>query len=365
MPDNITRLLQEDHPVDGNYRQPEPLESAPSYDSPLHQNDAAFVAQQQATPTANLTTEAPPAYAAATAPPAEPDELPDYEGATSSSTAALHVFEFRQHNRKHVTISEIPAPGSTDPGVVYTLRARSGPSLFSKKPEFTLLRERSGAGRNASVASTRSARSTRSQNAGADAEAGEVLATLGFDEKGPLPYMPRAWVALAGDRDAARDPATVRVEAPNFSDWRPSPPAAAALFPRGPVRWALHTAVDGLVTLDLVAPGGGARLARFTFSQVGALATDGALMGRLVFPMGGAALAACGGRFDLMLAGFLVAIKNFARMGRYHRNKAGVPGGDMGTEENWRAENFRAMGDEVQFTSHVRGGAGGDLWRAL
>jgi hypothetical protein len=195
----------------------------------------------------------------------------------------------------------------------YRITQRSAPSLFSKKPEYTLTKLLSGA--EAAVVGSK----------------GKDVATMNPDRNGQLPWMPRATVVHYGT-NIKNHP----IEAPNFSDWKIKMDEETYV-------WCL---ADKPTSLVLVEQSSDSIVARFAYSKDGTSATRGAEMGQMDF---------FGGNrnddqawIELVFATSVIVMQHWKSMGRHYRNDVtprscsivGLGGSSDGRAHFRRASNF-------------------------
>ncbi|KAF2868634.1 hypothetical protein BDV95DRAFT_500140 [Massariosphaeria phaeospora] len=208
----------------------------------------------------------------------EPPSAPEYQRVDSD--APLHTYHLRQDHRKLQTF--VPLEPATS--AVHRVAARGG--LFSKKPDLQLLR-----------ASTEQAPEKH-------------VASIYFDNDGPLPWCPRAHFTHTG----AAVPITHTMEAKNFQDW--------TLQIRGVTyAWVVEGKPVGVALCEMTSH---AVAARFTYSRCGTRAARGMDVGELVVYRDDLSLSEEG--VEKILCGLMVAIVNLKKMGRHYWNDAPVGG---------------------------------------
>jgi hypothetical protein len=229
---------------------------------------------------------------------AHDDELPDYEPATAPEYSRgdyetpLHTYHLRQIDRKLQNF----VPYGPAASASYKVTTR-GPRLFSKKPALEIWRS-TGCGKTE-----------------------EHMASIWFDDNGPLPWRPRAHF----DHDAAQSTSTSGMESRNFIDWTVTMDDVTYL-------WKLGARP---VSLELTETASPEVIARFTFSGRGMTASGGADAGDLsIYHHAFSRNNDC---VEKILCGLVVVIANFKKMGKYYWNdekdlpvRAGsMPGGPV------------------------------------
>ncbi|KAF2681083.1 hypothetical protein K458DRAFT_420989 [Lentithecium fluviatile CBS 122367] len=213
---------------------------------------------------------------------AHDDELPDYEPNTAPEYSRgdyetpLQTFHLRQVDRKLQTF----VPYGPTSSVSYKVTAR-GARLFSKKAELDIWR----------IPSWRKAE--------------EHVASIWFDNDGPLPWRPRAHF----DHEAAQGLSTHCMESRNFHDWTVAVGGATYTW-----RLGSHP-----VALELTETTSVEVIARFIFSTRGMTASGGAEAGDLSIYHH--ALSADMDGIEKIMCGLVVAIAHFRKMGRYYWNE--------------------------------------------
>jgi hypothetical protein len=217
-----------------------------------------------------------------------PEELPDYHphsppvyerrDSSISFTPKLS-YHLRQINKR----TQILVPFGFTHAPHYRLVARSSPSLFSKKPAMSLRRVVCGS---------------------VEANEGDEVATLDFDDTKQLPWCPRARIACGQGPERT----TYNMESRNFTDWK----IATA---EGAFYWRL----DGRpISLAFVEGETGSVFARFTYSDRGTLADNGAEVGELVLYRD--AFLEKGYDVEMIASSCVIAVTHFKKMGRHYRN---------------------------------------------
>jgi hypothetical protein len=293
MTDPITDLLQQDHPeTDGCYH-----DAVCSFESSLLSQSARASAIEGVF---LLPRELPPPYSVLSTSLGQTEEadlLPGYNQALNDANISQHIFDFQRTTSHRILVIE----RNSTPTYRLQVDCRKPLALFSKKPAMTMTPE----------------------------PAGPATATIDFDPSTTLPYRPRAILHLA-PTDATAASQSISFEARNFRDWTAQRPDASPAL----LHWRLRRAsANGEPEIELVEAVCEPRcaestqretvLARFRFSRLGMAAARGAVLGSLVVPVGGAAVAACGGRLEVLLGGFLIAVRNLRRMGYCLREGAG------------------------------------------
>lgn len=226
------------------------------------------------------------------------EELPEYEASTAPAYDSgaydepLTTFCLRQYDRK------IQVLGSSTRGFVTTGSSTSSSyrfttnsfRLFSKKPEIEVLYT-----------------STEMRQ--------RVVATISFTSDGPLPWRPRAYVQrIAPDSNGLS--ARCDMESRNFTDWTFTVAGRVYI-------WRLATQPVSHVLSELITSSttsfSSITIARFTYSEKGALAGNGAEIGELVVYRDCLTMEQSG--MDSLVCGLMVAMTYLKKMGRYYRNE--------------------------------------------
>lgn len=210
------------------------------------------------------------------------DDLPSYEASTAPAYESggyddpLITYHLRQYDRKIQILVAYGVASSTS----YRITTNGFRLFAKKKPEMEVLytshemRQRS-------------------------------VATISFDDNGPLPWRPRAHFEHIDDegKDTRYD-----MESANFADWT---------FPLGErtYAWAVNMTP---VSLVLTESHSSLIIARFTYSASGTLAARGAEVGELTIYRD--ALTMEQGGVDKAVCGLMVALSHLKKMGRHYRN---------------------------------------------
>ncbi|KAF1955263.1 hypothetical protein CC80DRAFT_372134, partial [Byssothecium circinans] len=206
------------------------------------------------------------------------EELPGYdepapEYSVEANTTALHTYHLRQVDRK----LQLFVPYGPSASVSYKVTTRSA-RLFSKKAEMDVWRTVPSIKRE------------------------EHVASVWFDNDGPLPWRPRAHFIHGSSSHA--------MESRNFSDWSIviNGTTYAWVFVSHPSCYlVLHEPVTDEV------------IARFNFSARGTTAHGGAEAGNLTIHRRHA-VAAEGEGVEKILCALIVTLANFKKMGRHYKN---------------------------------------------
>lgn len=210
------------------------------------------------------------------------DELPGYEASTAPAYDSgdydnpLVTYHLRQYDRRIQILVAYGVASSTS----YRITT-NGFRLFSKKrPDMEVLytshemRQRS-------------------------------VATISFDNDGPLPWRPRAYF----DHMSAEGKDTrYNMESANFADW------TFAIGQRS-FGWAVDMSPVSLVLRELYST---LVIARFTYSSDGTLAERGAEVGELTVYRDSLTMDQTG--IDKAVCGLMVALSHLKKMGRHYRN---------------------------------------------
>jgi hypothetical protein len=222
------------------------------------------------------------------APPNVDEELPGYDAHTAPAYQSedfelpLLVYRLRRVDRKHQLWLPHEPSLSLSPMPSYRILSRGNFRVLSKKPDIEMTRITTAEG----VSET-------------------SIATLYFDNDGPLPWRPRAHFFHESNVNTNRH----EMESRNFSDWTMDMAGV-------PYAWRLEGKPVSLVlserTSSLV-------IARFTYSRYGSGATKGAVVGDLTIYRD--ALTTESGGIEKILASLLVPIGHFKKMGRQYWNE--------------------------------------------
>lgn len=210
------------------------------------------------------------------------DELPAYEPSTAplyervDYTTPLHTYHLRCANRK---LQRWVQYGPSGTGL-YHVKTYASFRVFSSKPDMAMSQTLPETGQQ------------------------RHMASISFDNDGPLPWCPRAKFSYA---EPEMPVVTVRMESKNFSDWTFAMAGVALVwkFERKPICLTLEEESEHAV------------IARFTYSKAGTLATNGAEVGKLELYRSGARWE---GDVEKILASVMVPITHFKRMGRQYWN---------------------------------------------
>jgi hypothetical protein len=213
---------------------------------------------------------------------AHDDELPNYDAATAPAYSRgdyeipLHTYHLRQVDRKLQTF--VPYGPATSPSYKVTTR---GARLFSKKPESEIWRSTSRGNPE------------------------EHMASIWFDNNGPLPWRPRAHF----DHKAVQSMSSHGMESRNFIDW-------AFAIEDTTYLWTLGARP---ISLELTQKSSPEVIARFIFSGRGITASGGADAGDLSIYHH--ALSRDNDGVEKIVCGLVVVIANFRKMGKYYWNE--------------------------------------------
>ncbi|KAL6705925.1 hypothetical protein ACN47E_006204 [Coniothyrium glycines] len=211
------------------------------------------------------------------------EELPGYEASTAPAYESgaydepLVTYRLRQYDRK---IQMLAAQGvAAASSYRFTTH---GFRLFSRKPEMEVLY---------------TSQEMRQR----------MMATISYQSDGPLPWRPRAYFnhTASDGRDTRCD-----MESRNFVDW--------SFVANG--RTYIWRLAMGPVSLVLAELGMSVPIARFTYSEVGALAERGAEIGELTIFRDWLTVDQNG--IDWLVCGLMVALTYAKKMGKYYRNEA-------------------------------------------
>jgi hypothetical protein len=219
---------------------------------------------------------------------AEPVQLPDYE--ERHRLAPVVSYNVYQINRKLQVLT--PATRATFDRPRYRIVARSGPSIFSKKADFTLTRLPTGA-----TAATENC-------------PGKDVGFVSFDSAGQLPWMPRATVKVLTESGSSSTGEKVAYNmcAPNFADWK-------FTMNNEVYSWRL---TDKPTALSLMEHSSSSVFARFTYSIHGTAATRGADVG--VLDIFGGSRSRDTEVVEMVLSTCQVPVNHWKNMGRHYRN---------------------------------------------
>ena len=210
------------------------------------------------------------------------DGLPGYDAETAPLYDQLNfdlpIWHLRQVNRK----LQILVPFGPTCDTSYKIFFRTTLNLLSKKPDITL-----------NCASPKLPKEI-------------TVATMDFNNDGPLPWCPRA--TLRCNTMSTELAKTYYMEARNFSDWKVSI-GEVSFF------WCLEVR-----PFTLVFSKGSSRvaIARFTYSECGTTATNGAEVGQLAIYRHN--LSKDNDGLELIICSCSIAITHFRRMGRHYWN---------------------------------------------
>ena len=242
---------------------------------------------------------------------AHDDELPTYEPTTAPEytrrdyETPLHSYHLRQVDRKlHTFVPYGPAASTW-----YKVTTRSA-RLFSKKPESEIWR------------------------ISGQEKRGEHMASIWFDDNGPLPWRPRAHF----DHKAAQGQSTHAMESRNFVDWTVRVGDSTYL-------WTLGARP---VSLELTEQASAQVIARFIFSGRGMTASGGADAGDLSIYHH--ALSGDTDGMEKIVSGMVVVLANFRKMGKYYWNeekdlpaRAGSVSGEAGVSHRASVTTYATL----------------------
>jgi hypothetical protein len=219
------------------------------------------------------------------------EELPQYEAVNLPLYEERHLqvpvvsYCIYQITRKMQIITPTAMRNFDRPR--YRISSRGGPSMFSKKADFTLTRL--PAGRQAALGNCPE----------------RNVATMNFDRNGEIPWMPRASICH-GERVESRT--KYPMDARNFQDWK---------IQIGPetFTWCL---ADKPTSLVLIEHSSDSIVARFAYSQFGMDATRGAEVGQL--DVYGGSRSEDQETIEVVISSCQVALQHFKSMGRHYRN---------------------------------------------
>ncbi|KAF2033215.1 hypothetical protein EK21DRAFT_109348 [Setomelanomma holmii] len=211
-----------------------------------------------------------------------PDEaLPDYEDGAAPAYESgtydhpLVTYHLRQYDKK-IQMLVAYGPAATSSYRITT----NGFRLFSKKPEMEVLQ---------------TSREMKQRN----------MATMGFDNDGPLPWFPRAHFRYI---DGAGEATKYAMEAQNFADWQ-------VQCGDHSYEWSLATQPSSLVLRE---NSSSIVIARFTYSACGMMAARGAEVGELVIYRDALTLEVEG--IDKLVCSLVISMTHLKRMGRHYTN---------------------------------------------
>lgn len=211
----------------------------------------------------------------------EPQTPPRYERRDSSRSAPPKLsYHLRQINKK----LQILVPFGPTHAPLYKIVSRTSPSFLSKKAEMTLRRVERGS---------------------VETSLGEEVATIDFDNSGPLPWCPRAKIACGQGAGAKR----YNMESKNFADWK------IPMGDRPAFYWRLE---ERPIALAFIEGSTGTVFARFTYSVCGTIAANGAEVGELEIYRDG--FLPEGDEVEMIASSCTIAIMHFKKMGRHYRN---------------------------------------------
>jgi hypothetical protein len=216
------------------------------------------------------------------------EELPGYEASTAPAYNSgfyddgTITYHLRRFDRKIQTLVAYGPPRASS----YRITTHSF-RLFSKKPEMEVLY---------------TSPEMRQRK----------MASIWFDNEGPLPWRPRAHIDYTGVEGTRT---RLDMESTNFADWN-------VTMGNQRCEWKLEMLP---VSLALVNKESRLVVARFTYSAHGATAARGAEAGELVIQRG--CLEMHSGGIDQVVCSVMVALTQLQRLGRQYCN----PGG-----EQWR-----------------------------
>jgi len=253
-----------------------------------------LLGQDQQPSTSSTVPSAPPLE--------EEEELPSYEAGDGSATppdyAERHLLEpvvsynVYQINRKLQVLT--PATRATFDRPRYRLTSRSGPSVFSKKADYTLTRLPTGDAGTASAA----------ENC-----PGKDVGFINFDKGGTIPWMPRANVDILKDDDSTSGKRlSFPMSAPNFSDWK-------VLIDGRVFYWRL---TDKPTAISLIEHSSNSIVGRFAYSAQGTDATRGEAVG--VLDIFGGSRSEDTDIVELVLSTVQVPLIHWKNMGRHYKN---------------------------------------------
>ncbi|KAF2789146.1 hypothetical protein K505DRAFT_328447 [Melanomma pulvis-pyrius CBS 109.77] len=213
------------------------------------------------------------------------EELPDYEAQTAPDYDTAHyetplfTYHLRQANRR----VQIFVPYGPSVSCSYKIVSHSF-RLFSKRPEMEVVY----------VPQVEMAEKS--------------VASIWFDNNGPLPWRPRAHVSHAN----AHGNMTYAMESKNFNDWT---------IVIGGITY-IWTFEGNPVSLVLRENNATMAIARFTYSGCGTAAMNGAEVGELTVYRDGLSDGTDG--IEKIISGLMVSIVHFKRMGRQYCNDESI-----------------------------------------
>jgi len=221
----------------------------------------------------------------------EPYSVPLYE---ESYVEPVVSYVWQQVNRKRRIIKPIL---SCDQFPSYSITARTGPNIFSKKSDFTLERTQPKFSRHGSTESWSSSERT--------SEA--VIATLNFLNVSRTPWMPHALMNYSPSPLATK---TYYLAAPNFSDFN-------IVIDGKQLTWRLSS--HPLICLILVDQDTDNIIARFSYSCYGTEATNGSAVGVLdIFDLEPGEAGDC--MREVAIGTCELVCQHHRKMGRRYRN---------------------------------------------
>lgn len=215
------------------------------------------------------------------------EELPGYEESTAPAYDSgtfdepILTYHLRQYDRK-IQILVAYGPCSSTSYRITT----NGFRLFTKKPDMEVLY------------TSHEMRQRR-------------LASMNFDDDGPLPWRPRAHFDHVASNGTRR---TYNMESPNFADW------TYAIENRN-YTWALNVAPVSLVLTEV---GSTVVIARFIYSAKGTSAMRGGEVGELWIYRDTLIMEQDG--LDKAVCGLMVSLHHLKKMGRHYSNKTAEQG---------------------------------------
>ena len=210
------------------------------------------------------------------------EELPGYEASTAPAYDSglyhepLFTYSLRQYDRR----IQMLVPYGTTAAASYRITTNAF-RMFSKKPEMEVLY---------------TSPEMRQRN----------IASISFDNNGPLPWRPRAHFEYIDSEGSTR---RHDMESTNFADW------TIALGVRTYV-WAVDMRP---VSLVLSETNSSIIIARFTYSASGASAARGAEVGELAIYRDGLTMETDG--IDRLVCALMVALSQLKKMGRHYSNE--------------------------------------------